>query len=335
MFRVVVGFSNASPRVLDELTNIVNKRLALDEPRIWWPLNREEVEAWFLSELFDPRSFAVVELGSRVLGFAWAYRAKGLCMVSLDIDPTIPRHVAVEGVRYLLSWAGLHLGNTCRSDVVVAAGLEHGYRHGLLKLVLDAPTALKFGGTLMVFAGRVEDPRLPRGYRVREGGLEDSESVSRVFNEAFSRYCWFYPWTPRDVRTYLERSRPRLFVAESSDGEIAGFAMTKVRKSFAGLKIGYLDVVAVRPKHQRRGLGKALVFLCLNALLNEGVDLVAVDSASGVEPLYARLGFLGYRRYVRLRTSALSLKPWANAAPLEARGVEPRGRYPSSSRLSR
>jgi len=147
-----------------------------------------------------------------------------------------------------------------------------------------------------------ETIQIPQGFRVREGGVEDYRVVADIYNDAFSVYPWFREWSYDDAKRHLERRRPLLLIAETLEGEPAGFVAVRVFRALDGRDSAYVSTLAVARRFQRRGLGRALLAQALAKVLKQGVklDRVFLDSVEGLEEYYGSLGFRGVRRYVSL-----------------------------------
>ncbi len=301
--RIVVGYDGSDDAINEDIARILSVRSELEEPELWWRVSSDEVRAWFVSE--DPekaRSFAILFEGSKLVGLAWSFRGREGCYASIDVDASRGMEVASLYAKNLLAWARARAEELgCRSVLSVNAGLEFGYRYLVISRALgDAPRVIEWSGTLMKFVNPASVLRVVvEGFRVREGSLADSEAIARVFNRAFSRYPWFTPWGRSDVERHLKLESTRTFVIEDSRGNVVGFSMIVLRTSIKGKRVGYLDVIAVDPSYQGRGLGKFLVQRSVEELKRVGVDEIVLDSVRGVEGLYQKLGFTYVRRYLR------------------------------------
>lgn len=98
------------------------------------------------------------------------------------------------------------------------------------------------------------------------------------------------------IARYLERN-PNLSVVAHLDGQLVGACMA----GHDGRR-GYLHHVAVVPGCRLRGIGRAMVDWCLEALANEGLGrchiLVDADNLDGIE-FWKRLGW-GTRPHLHL-----------------------------------
>jgi GNAT superfamily N-acetyltransferase len=134
----------------------------------------------------------------------------------------------------------------------------------------------------------LRDPRacLRADVRLRRGRRHDRDEVLAVDASAFSAFWRFDRRGLDDARRATPASRYR--VADA--GEVVGYAVT----GRAGV-VGYLQRLAVRPDHQRRGIGAALIMDALRWASRHGCATVLVNTqetnANALE-VYEHLGFV-------------------------------------------
>ncbi len=320
MLKLLVGYSGSSRRINEELARLFNACRSVD---ITWSTRRvylDDIELMSRSTWFSPEEFALVFLESRVIGLGWAWALPRSNRVSLCIDPGLPMGLAEEVAKAILGWARHSFDSRgIRGVVSVSAWYEHGYFHRLLREVLDgAPIVETTWGTLMVFRGLEQKPRLPDGYRARPASLEDIPRIVEVVNRAFSIYSWFSEWREEDIRKYYERYRFAMFVAEDSEGRIVGYVDAEIFEAVDGSKTGIIATLAVDPQHQRRGIGRGLLAIAIDELVSRGAKRIILDGVSGLEPLYRKLGFVEYRRWAILVTPIAALPQLS--IPMEVAG---------------
>jgi ribosomal protein S18 acetylase RimI-like enzyme len=128
--------------------------------------------------------------------------------------------------------------------------------------------------------------RLPAGLRLRRGRRADRDGALRVDAAAFSPFWRFDARGLEDARVATPTSRFRVI---AHDEVVVGYAVTGRAAS-----IGYLQRLAVRPDHHRRGLGHALVVDALRWARRRGATSVLVNTqetnADAVR-LYEGMGF--------------------------------------------
>ncbi len=301
---IVTGYRGG---VFDEdIVRLANTCSSFDEAWAHRPLTVDDIRSlWFESTWYNPRDFALSVVDGRVRGYGWAWISKDVGRAFICIDPALTSSLQYTVLEDLLSWARLRLEEEKVSVVRLRALFEHGLVHRLLKSIIGNYVE-DYPATLMVLE---KPPRqtIPREYRVREGGLSDLEGIVRVYNEAFSRYEWFIEWNIEDARKWYSRRKVIVFVAEHVDEGIVGYVDGEVMKSIDGSVNAVIATLAVKPKHQGKGLGKALLSLIANKLWSMGVDRIFLESVEGLEPFYGKLGFRVWRRYVSLITHVGSL----------------------------
>lgn len=95
-----------------------------------------------------------------------------------------------------------------------------------------------------------------------------------------------------------------IHVLVERDGEIAGHAAVVERELHLGgrpVRTGYVEAVAIDPRHQRTGLGSRLMAE-VDALIAERYDLGAL--ATGSPGFYERLGWLRWAGPTYVRTGS-------------------------------
>jgi len=123
--------------------------------------------------------------------------------------------------------------------------------------------------------------------------------------------------TADDWRRFLATEPGGCFVAEW-DGTRAGTATTTVY----GVELAWIGMVLVHPEYRRRGIGRALLEGCLEALRARGVRCIKLDATPLGKRVYDGLGFRDewtLRRWnhpdVRLpaQQTALADAPWVSS----------------------
>jgi ribosomal protein S18 acetylase RimI-like enzyme len=97
------------------------------------------------------------------------------------------------------------------------------------------------------------------------------------------------------VRNNCLNTDAESFVVATAEGEIAGFLVLMQDRNES---LGVIEMIAVHPKHQRRGYGQALVEFGVHRLRDQGLALINVGTGGdpGHAParaLYERSGFTG------------------------------------------
>jgi GNAT superfamily N-acetyltransferase len=133
----------------------------------------------------------------------------------------------------------------------------------------------------------VDDPRdhLPTGARLRRARRSDRGEVLTVDGQAFSAFWRFDERGLDDARSATPSSRFRVV---DDDGVVA-YAVTGRAGALA-----YLQRLAVRPDHQRRGVGGALIMDALQWARRHGCNSVLVNTQESNQAallVYEHLGF--------------------------------------------
>ena len=295
---IVTGYRGGS--FDEEIAELSNKCKSLDEAWTERPSSVEDIrELEFGSTWYNPENFAFILIDDRVRGYVWAWEGKGIGRISLCVDFNMPSSILYNVVEALLSWARLRLEKPrVLSEVKVIAGYEHGYMHRLLREVVG-PYPEYYPASIMVLE-ELPKPRTPEGYELREGGLSDVKAIVEVYNEAFSRYDWFIPWRLEDAIKWYNMRKPYIIVVEHQNEGVVGYVDAEIRKSLDGSVNAYISTLAVKPKHQGKGLGKALISTMALKLWSKNVGKIFLDSVEGLEEFYGKLGFRIWRRQVSL-----------------------------------
>jgi mycothiol synthase len=136
-----------------------------------------------------------------------------------------------------------------------------------------------------------EPPDLPPGIEARAFDRErDARDVHRLIQDAFSEWRSWRPVAFEDWKAMtLDRSDfdPGLVVLLADGPELIGVALC-----LAADGEGWIDQLAVRASHRRRGLGRALMGLGFAVLSRAGCRRagVATDSRTGALALYEGVG---------------------------------------------
>lgn len=156
-------------------------------------------------------------------------------------------------------------------------------------------------------------PDIPDGYEIRPvAGVEEAASVAGLHGAAFPGAGW-----TTDLYRHVMESpgydAGRELVAVASDGAFAAFAVTwydDVNRT------GLLEAVGTHPRHQQRGLGRAVVLFAARHMAAAGMEhaIVANFAANAASAaLYRSAGFEPWH----------VLDPYAK--PIDGSGVSSRG----------
>ena len=133
--------------------------------------------------------------------------------------------------------------------------------------------------------------------QIREMTIDDLPEVFHIGESVFTA-----EYSPTLYRTWDEYEITTLFNSDSElclvgelDGRIVGFALgTTVEKQRSPWKYGYLVWLGVEPGLQRFGIATRLFKEIRNAMLEDGVRIVFVDTEAdntGALKFFSRMGF--------------------------------------------
>lgn len=134
-------------------------------------------------------------------------------------------------------------------------------------------------------------------WTLRRAEAADAEAIRDCAIAAFSVYLPRLPIVPlpmsKDYASAIELQQ--VWVAADA-AEIAAALVLDITDE------GFLvDVIAVRPRHQGSGAGRALLELAEREALRQGFDSIYLftnEKMSENRALYARIGYVEYRRLV-------------------------------------
>ena len=128
------------------------------------------------------------------------------------------------------------------------------------------------------------------GHRVREAAEQDLGSISEVLTLAYGR-----PYPIAALRFYLAQSNMTVYIAQSEDNPeiVLGVGVCAKYES-----TGWLGLISVRPKFQRKGLGRSLTNWGIENLRVRGIRTFVLIATAQGRPLYEDLGFKARGNYL-------------------------------------
>ena len=244
------------------------------------------LQEWRLAEVDLGEDARVVERDGQLVGYGIVRRPGAI--VAVD-----PRFDDPKVGRALLDWSEQRARQQGRDTLRVHVGAAD---VAACELLAEAGYAVLRSYWRMGRAldGSARPGRLPEGIRMRPLDVAlDGAAVHALDDLAFSTVPDYNPST-------LEQFREQHLVAHDLDpglsgiaeagGAIVGFVLTRV---WSEERAGFVDVLAVHPDHQGRGLGSALLRQAFTvyaaAGLREAQLGVASDNPRAFE-LYERVG---------------------------------------------
>ena len=133
-------------------------------------------------------------------------------------------------------------------------------------------------------------PALPAGVTLCEATGRDVAEMMEVVNAAFEEEAFFVN-RPRTHRAQLiEHLRSGHFLLARQGAELVASVYYEVRG-----KRGYIGMLAVRPGHQRCGLGRAMMREVEQLLRGFGCNIAEISVVSvrtSLPPIYHKLGYV-------------------------------------------
>jgi ribosomal protein S18 acetylase RimI-like enzyme len=130
---------------------------------------------------------------------------------------------------------------------------------------------------------------LPAGVSLREATELDIAAMVEVVNAAFEEESFFVNGPRTDPAQLAERFRNGHFLLAHKDGLLVASAYYQVHGEH-----GYIGMLAVRPGHQRGGLGSAVLHAAEGILREAGcrvAELTVVHLRTKLLDAYRRLGY--------------------------------------------
>jgi mycothiol synthase len=250
-----------------------------------WTLGNVEDE-WRSSELDLAADARVVEVGGRIAAYAMVRSYGTHAVVAPEFEG--------QGIgARLLRWAEYRerqQGRTAHRQWVASTN-----ERGRSLLVGAGYSLIRSYWRMVLELDRASiEPAPPDGATLRELDLaRDAVDVHAVDDASFSRTR---DYRPTSLQTFREENLdahdlvPALSSVVEIDGELVGFLLTR---RWEDHPLGFIDVLAVAPTHQGRGLGTAMLKTAFARYAAAGIEQAELGVASdnpGARRLYERLG---------------------------------------------
>jgi ribosomal protein S18 acetylase RimI-like enzyme len=122
---------------------------------------------------------------------------------------------------------------------------------------------------------------------IREFRARDTEAVVTLWRECNLVVPWNDPY--RDIQRKLRR-QPELFLTAFLDGELVGTCMA----GYEGHR-GWINYLAVAPRHRRRGIGRLLMAEAEKRLRKLGCPKINLQVREGNRDVVAFYESIGFR----------------------------------------
>lgn len=278
-------FRHLTESSLDDMIEVLAKARAEDphERR----LTRDEARSeTFLDPDFDPKGSWLATLDDEAVGFGLVLvegnrikAGKDDAYVDLDV---VPKHKGRGVEQKLLERSFDYLRSRNVGKALSRSPVKNDWRRSLL-------TSHSFEEIyrvyIMVRRGRAEvrDVPPPAGFELERVNLRDTsdDDISKivdVFNDSFRDHFNFAPErAERFINARDCGNDPRVLTLALNGDEIAGFCLSDESSTFneeKGERTGWVDILGVRPKFRRLGLGGALLSDGMRWILDRGMDTI-------------------------------------------------------------
>jgi mycothiol synthase len=239
---------------------------------------------------------AIAEAGERAVGAA-VINPRG---ANLGVHPD---HGPEDLRPALLAWAEERQRVLCR--VPYRVGVPAANAPATAMLIRSGYTVERSYSAMVrdfAFTGSPEPARLPSGYRMRTIDPEvDIRALHRIDDRAFrGRGDYLRETLPEYAQRHIAS---RTFapqwsrIVETDAGEAAGSVIGQHRPEPG---VGHIEILAVDPDHQRRGLARSLLLAALAAIADDGCQRADLDVASDnprALDLYLGVGMVERERF--------------------------------------
>ena len=131
---------------------------------------------------------------------------------------------------------------------------------------------------------------LHAGVTFREADERDMDAMMEVVNAAFEEEAFFVNRPRTHAAQLAEHFRTGHFLLAHQGAQLIASVYYEVRG-----ERGYLGMLAVRPGHQRAGLGRAVMQAAEGVLREAGcsiAEIAVVNVRTALPPIYRKLGYV-------------------------------------------
>lgn len=292
MTDVSIDYKPFSWDALVSFTRLVNAVQGLEgTPRAFDPPFMEE---WLrLPGRSAEADCLLASSGGALLGYMFVHQERPISRIVLE-GGVLPAHRGKGVGTQLFDWA-LECGRKASASIAHVAAQE-GDTDQTAFLEARGFTLVRHHVQMRWSGDSVPKPKLPEGFSFRPFQTGDEAGLTEAQNAAFSTQWGFSPNTVEQVAysVNMSRSDPGGVALLMAGDEVAGYCWTQTAGEDTSI-VGSVLMIGVHPKYQGKGLGRAVLFCGMGALLQRGIQVVELtvdrDNAAARE-LYTSVGFV-------------------------------------------
>ena len=231
--------------------------------------------------------------GDVLLGYMLVNQERPIKRVVLE-GGVLPAHRRKGVGTRLFDWA-LESGRRANASIAHVAALE-GDAEQIAFLEGRGFALVRHHDQVRWTGDAVPEANLPQGFSFRPFRPGDEAALTAVQNAAFSNQWGFSPNTVEQVAysVHMSRSEPEGVALLLAGDEVAGYCWTQTTFEATDI-VGSVLMVGVHPKHQGKGLGRAVLLSGMRSLLERGIQVIELtvdrDNLAATE-LYASVGYV-------------------------------------------
>ena len=292
MTDAAIDYKPFSWAALAPFTALVNAVQGLDAtPRAFDPSFMEE---WLrLPGRSAEDDCLLASAGDTLLGYMFVHQERPIKRIVLE-GGVLPAYRGMGVGTRLFDWA-LDCGKRANATVAHASAREGDLEQAAF-LEARGFTLVRHHEQLRWSGEAAPEPDLPEGFLFRPFQSGDEAGLTVVQNAAFRTQWGFSPNTVEQVAysVNMSRSDPGGVALLMAGDEVAGYCLTQTAEEKTHI-VGSVLMVGVHPKHQGKGLGRAVLLCGIRSLLERGTHVVELtvdrDNAAARE-LYMSVGFV-------------------------------------------
>ncbi len=235
----------------------------------------------------------LASIGDTLLGYMFVHQEPRIKRIVLE-GGVLPPYRGMGVGTHLFDWA-LECGRK-ESASMAHASAQEGDTEQAAFLEARGFTLVRHHEQMRWSGDIVPEPTLPEGFSFRPFQSGDESGLTEVQNAAFSTQWGFSPNTVEQVAysVNMSRSDPGGVALLMAGDEVAGYCWTQTADEETHI-VGSVLMVGVHPKHQGKGLGRAVLCSGMRSLLERGsrvVELTVDRDNPAARDLYLSVGFV-------------------------------------------